>query len=218
MLLDNGGLISANALGEANGGNITIDAADGFVIAAPGSDSDVVARAVEGRGGRIDITAQGIYGLEVGEAVPGNRTNDIDASSEFGENGTVTINEIAPEPKDINLPETVLVTENQVDQRCGTDAAQLLNSFFITGRGGIPPSPREIVEGESGALVDLRIVSDESTGVANPSEFQMPEVDSQIREPIMEAQSWYRNSDGAVVLTAQTPMPLARTFMPAACN
>ncbi len=45
-----------------DGGNIPLDA--GFIVAVPEEDSDITANAFTGLGGNINITAQGVYGIE----------------------------------------------------------------------------------------------------------------------------------------------------------
>ncbi|MEM8721192.1 MAG: filamentous hemagglutinin N-terminal domain-containing protein [Cyanobacteria bacterium P01_G01_bin.39] len=79
---------------NANGGDITINAADGFVVAFPndtdGDGSDIAAFSSGGAGGNITIEAQGIFGIEEGSATPGNNTNDIDASGDL-DDGSVEI-------------------------------------------------------------------------------------------------------------------------------
>lgn len=66
LSLRNNSLISARATSDAaNGGNINIDASNGFVVAFPGGNngSDIIASASRGQGGNIKITAQSIFGL-----------------------------------------------------------------------------------------------------------------------------------------------------------
>ena len=89
LQLQNNSLISTSAGGLGNGGNIEITA--GTILAI--NDSDITATAVRGNGGNITITADGILGIEERKATPGNGTSDIDASSEFGEDGTVKISD-----------------------------------------------------------------------------------------------------------------------------
>src|SRR5919202_395863 len=83
LLMRNESLISANAGGEANGGNVTIDST--FIVATPPKGrqgSDIVANAVRGNGGRVSITTQGLFGIEFRpKQTP---LNDITASSDFG--------------------------------------------------------------------------------------------------------------------------------------
>ncbi len=64
---------------------------DADVIAAVDSEnSDIDASAVDGRGGRVELTTQGIFGITFRSA-PTN-LSDITVNSRFGPDGTVTIN------------------------------------------------------------------------------------------------------------------------------
>ena len=127
-------LISAEAIGTTgNGGNINIDT--NFVVAFPNQNSDIVASTAEGRGGDIDITTKAIFGLEERSSIPDNNTNDIDASSEFGLDGTVEINELDVNPAEglEELPVEVidvtgLVAQNLCQQGQGSE-------FVVTGKG-----------------------------------------------------------------------------------
>ena len=94
LTLRNNSTISARALEGADGGNIDIDA--NFVIAFPNQNNDIIARAARGNGGAIDITTRGIFGIEERPFNP--FTNDLDASSQFGLDGTIAINELEVDP------------------------------------------------------------------------------------------------------------------------
>ena len=89
LFLRNGSQISTTAGNQefgGDGGNITIDTP--FIVAVPRENSDITANAFEGSGGQINITAQGIFGIEERRASEENQTNDIDASitASFGRN------------------------------------------------------------------------------------------------------------------------------------
>ena len=62
-----------------DGGNIDINTQ--FLIAAPNTNSDIIANAASGRGGAINITASGIFGLTVRDQLTFD--NDITAFSEL---------------------------------------------------------------------------------------------------------------------------------------
>jgi large exoprotein involved in heme utilization and adhesion len=66
LLLRRGSQISATA-GTAgaggDGGNITIDAPRGFIVAVPGENSDITANAFSGQGGNVTIRAAGIFNI-----------------------------------------------------------------------------------------------------------------------------------------------------------
>ncbi|WP_081431834.1 LamG-like jellyroll fold domain-containing protein [Moorena sp. SIO3A5] len=141
--LKNESLISAQAL-EANGGNITIDN-NPFLIAFPptgDNGSDIIANAPMGQGGNIRINAFSIFGdIEERKAIPGNGTNDIDASGQT--DGVVTINTIDDflEREPNSLPTDP--AQPQFDQRC-QPSNSTGSSLINTGRGGIPPRPGQI--------------------------------------------------------------------------
>ncbi|HEY9625067.1 MAG TPA: filamentous hemagglutinin N-terminal domain-containing protein, partial [Crinalium sp.] len=58
LTLRHGSILSALATGGANGGNVQINARNGFIVAIPAENSDVIASAERGNGGQIGITAQ----------------------------------------------------------------------------------------------------------------------------------------------------------------
>ncbi|MDJ0743138.1 MAG: filamentous hemagglutinin N-terminal domain-containing protein, partial [Xenococcaceae cyanobacterium MO_167.B27] len=138
--------ISAEALEDADGGNITIDA--DFVIAFPNQNNDIIARAAEGIGGEINITTNGIFGIEERNSQPPNNTNDLDASSDIGLDGEVLINQPDVNPTEAleELPSDVvdvtrLVAQNLCQQGKGSE-------FIVTGKGGKAPSPSQVRNGE----------------------------------------------------------------------
>ena len=63
LLLSNSGQISAQAFQDADGGNVVINAADGFIVAVLDQDIDFIDNAVEVQGGYIVITVHNIFGL-----------------------------------------------------------------------------------------------------------------------------------------------------------
>ena len=87
LTLRNNSLISAQAQENANGGNINIDT--NFIVAFLNQNNDIIASAERGNGGNINITAEALFGIE--ERPLNDVTNDINASSEFGLDGTVSI-------------------------------------------------------------------------------------------------------------------------------
>ena len=143
IILKNNSLISARALENADGGNVTINADDGSIVAFPNQNNDIIANANQGNGGEINITTQGIFGLEERLSTPPNQTNDIDASSQFGLQGNFSLNtpEVDPTSGLIELPEAVgdasdQISQNPCEQGIGSE-------FIITGKGGLPPNPNE---------------------------------------------------------------------------
>jgi filamentous hemagglutinin family protein len=215
LRLRNNSLISAQATNNANGGNITIDT--GILIALPPNGtngSDIIASADRGRGGRIEIEAQGILGIRERKAIPDNRTNDIDASSEFGAPGTVAINTLLDPSRGLSqLPEEPVDSTRQISQQCvasGEDGSK----FTITGRGGLPQSPTEfispdMVQDDFGTPV----VSNPPTGESvKPSPTSPP-------KQLVEAQGWVIDDNGVVTLVAAAPTvtPHSPVLVPASC-
>ncbi|MBD2730936.1 filamentous hemagglutinin N-terminal domain-containing protein [Nostoc sp. FACHB-892] len=200
LLLRGGSEISTTAGTDqkgGNGGNISINAPNGFIVAVPGENSDITANAFTGIGGRVDIKANGIYGIQFRESP--TPLSDITASSEFGTQGTVELNTPGIDPNSglVELP-TVAV-DTQIGQGCYSPGyAQ--NSFIITGRGGLPPNPREafssnIVRPEWATLGPSNDINSQQTIKENPP-IPTPAA------PIVEATGWGTNTKGEIVLTA----------------
>lgn len=141
LVMRQGSQITARAFDKGNGGNIKVEA--GFIIALPDENSDITARALRERGGNIQITTRGLYGLSFQpRPIP---FSDITASSEFGIDGIVTINspEIDPSKSVNELPADLLDLSHQIDPVCSQ--LRQANRFVVTGRGGLPPSPQEVL-------------------------------------------------------------------------
>ncbi|NEP16445.1 MAG: S-layer family protein [Leptolyngbya sp. SIO4C1] len=206
IVLQRNSLISTTAgvgTGEGNGGNIDIDA--DFIVAPPSANSDIIANAVRGRGGNIRIAAQSLLGIQPRRAVPNNDSNDIDASSEFGLSGAVTLDQTFDERTQalIEIPITLIELSQVVDSRCSADS--LRNEFSITGRGGLPLTPADLPTDER-TLPDLGTVNLLTGSADAESRLRLPALPE--IEQIVEAQGWYVDENDSVVLTA-TPSQTA---------
>lgn len=204
VLLRNNALISTTAGTEqagGNGGNLRIDT--GTILAVPNEDSDLRANAFTGRGGNIDITANSIVGIE-----PRDRPtplSDITASSEFGISGTITLNTPDADPTRglVALPGDVVDASQQIAQNCaaGNVTTEELSEFVVTGRGGLPPNPNELLNSPPVAIPWATTeevgqedrISDRPLAIPSPPE-------------IIEARNWMIGSNGEVVLTAAAPV------------
>jgi filamentous hemagglutinin family protein len=205
LLMRDESLISAKASGDANGGNIDINTLFLLVLPPEGvNGSDIIASAERGDGGRIIITGEGIFGIEERPAIPGNRTNDIDASSQFGNPGQVITNvPLDPSRGLTQLPSTFIDPSGQINRTCAPSNRQ--NQFMVTGRGGLPENPTDLVspdwiQDDFGTVIP-RKEDDETEGQAD-------EENSSISHPpkqIIEAQGWIIDAEGNVVLTANVP-------------
>ncbi|MCC0175402.1 filamentous hemagglutinin N-terminal domain-containing protein [Waterburya agarophytonicola K14] len=146
LSLRNNGTISVETI-SGSGGNININT--DFIVAFPnqidGNGSDIIASAVGGDGGNITINADAVLGIVEQDAIADNNSNDIDASSDFGLNGTVsifTLNNDALEGT-TELPQNVVAAEQITAKACGVgrDNIAAQNSLVINGKGGIQIEP-----------------------------------------------------------------------------
>ncbi|OKH59303.1 two-partner secretion domain-containing protein [Scytonema sp. HK-05] len=171
LLVRRGSQISATAGTDqkgGNGGNITINAPEGFIVAVPNENSDITANAFNGTGGKININSLGIFNFTqrsredlVRELKTDNpselntqklSTNDITAFSLTNPtlSGQVSINtpDVDPSKGLLELPIVLTDTLGLIaDTGCAgvasTDSDTQKSNFTITGRGGLPPSPYE---------------------------------------------------------------------------
>ncbi|MEH2146356.1 two-partner secretion domain-containing protein [Nostoc sp.] len=202
LLLRRNSQISTNAGTEklgGNGGNININSR--FIVAVPKENSDISANAFTGKGGRVDITSDGLFGI-VPQKSPTEKS-DITASSELGVNGEVTINSLDSDPSRglIQLPSNLVDVSQQIAQGCTPRRGQNASSFIATGRGGLPQSSNEPLRGQAviTGWVDLpaqatrRVMDKLSTVIVTKSTDQ-----------IVEAQGWIVDANGDVILVAQS--------------
>jgi filamentous hemagglutinin family protein len=216
LLLRQNGKISARAGGQGNGGNITINTPNGFVIGVLRENSDIIAEALKGGGGRITINAAGIYGLE-------NRTqlfsdesiSEINASSEFGTDGSVELNTLEFQPKidSVNLP--TIPVDSRITQNCN-NSNLARSKFTITGRGGLPPDPSEILTSDAVQVnwVTLTSASSETNNSKSPT------LTTVRPESIVEATRWIVNQKGEIVLVSHLPSVTSHSswFTPTLCS
>lgn len=188
LILQHGSLISATAGGLGEGGNVSIQSP----IIGGFENSDITANAINGRGGNVDITTQGLFGLKYRSQLTPD--SDITASSQYGINGTVQVNSFGVNPNAglVQLPTNTIDPNQKVVQGCKASRG---NSFVITGRGGIPENPMQQVNGDR-TWADLRDFSKHrpSTGTTQPP----------TSTPLIEATTWRRNPvTGNVELIAE---------------
>ncbi|MCC5661965.1 filamentous hemagglutinin N-terminal domain-containing protein [Nostoc sp. XA010] len=196
LIMSRNSNIFTNATGEnVIGGNINIDT--DFLIGF--KNSDISANSTNFRGGNVRINAQGIFGIQFRD-VASDTTSDITATGANPEfSGSVELNtpDVDPNSGLVELP-TVAV-DTQIAQGCYSPGyAQ--NSFIITGRGGLPPNPREAfssntVRPEWATLGPSNDINSQQTIKEKPPIPTTP-------APIIEATGWGTNTKGEIVLTA----------------
>ncbi|MBD2543999.1 two-partner secretion domain-containing protein [Planktothricoides raciborskii] len=189
--LRNNSNITASAFGEATGGNITLN--NDNLIAL--ENSDISANAEQSFGGRIVINANGIFGTDFRDI--NTPFSDITASSDLGAefSGTVKLNtpDVDPASGLVALENNVISLSNLIADTCDASAG---SSFYVIGRGGLPPNPDAWL-GSDTVWIDPRI-DDRANYSASiePSEA----IDNQ---RIVEATGWTVDADGSVKLIAQ---------------
>jgi len=194
LTLRENSLISARAFNNARGGNLSIDA--GFIIAFPQENNDILANALFGRGGNITIATEGIFGLEEGNSIPANLTNDIDASSEFGAAGIVSVS--FPTISKVEGQLDIGVDEIDVESLFQSTFCQVKGKsrFFATGRSGIPRIPDNTILPEH-TWSDWRTIETAEERVGTVAETK-----TAIAPPKIDLiQGWVIDEDGNVVLT-----------------
>lgn len=118
-----------NASAMLNGGNIDIDPT--YVVL---QNSPITANAILGNGGNIFITTNFLLA---------DAGSTISASSQFGQNGTISIQSpISPSSgKIVPLGKSLLDAKSLTTQRCAAMAGGELSSFTVAGRDTVPLEP-----------------------------------------------------------------------------
>jgi filamentous hemagglutinin family protein len=172
---------------NGNGGNITINSP--LIIAAPGNN-DISANAFAGNGGKVNISSQGLFGVQ-NRLIGSDSTNDITASSTFGQSGNINISTPGTDPgKDsTELPNVTTDASNQISQVCSANNRQ--NKLTVTGRGGLPPNANDPLTSDV-VWQDTRAASPQPVAISatNPAQLAPPAV------------GWVFDGKGKVTLVA----------------
>jgi filamentous hemagglutinin family protein len=182
IFLNDQGEISA-ATNLNTGGNINLDANKLFLL----GESELTAEANIGRGGNININTDGLL------QCAGCR---LSASSQLGVDGEVNINTLEPNPniEIVDIPIQLTEPEESVALACPTNQQPNTSQLTISGRGGLPPRPNEPLTSESFV----------SFGKSNNQRQNIRAKTHRNSTLPAPARNWYVNSQGEVVLTAQT--------------
>ncbi|MBD2511679.1 filamentous hemagglutinin N-terminal domain-containing protein [Nostoc muscorum FACHB-395] len=213
LILRDRSSITTNATGKnIPGGNISIDAKQGFIIAVPQENSDISANSLDFRGGNVTINAQAIFGTQFRKTP--TSASDITAtgvSPQF--NGSVQINTPDVDPNNglVQLPTDFVDRSGLIAQGCPANKG---NSFTVSGRGGLPPLPTQALRTNQTATVNwvtLNPQEQRSASVGENSHLRRsksPKLEvPQISPTIVEATGWVINKSGTVELTAFAPIP-----------
>ncbi len=223
---------------SSNGGNITIDARNGFIVTAPNENNDIMANAFSGSGGKVDIKTKQNFWIsplkrielekrlgtaDANRLNPSNlKTNDITAISQVNPNLSEQMN-ITPPEIDITaglspLPNSVTDPSNQINPNCSAKAIAN-NSFTNVGRGGIPATPKDPLNEQEIATNWVRINPQDTRSLTPLAATPAPATQlytSAEAKPIVEAQAWRRERNGDIVLVATASGNLSRPPQPQA--
>ncbi len=198
-----------------DGGNFTLNMPDGFIVATPNQNSDIITNAFSGRGGKITIKALGVFGMVVRyreelvrllETNDPSRldarelpTNDITLYSQTGSSfeGTTKLQFTR-----VELPANLVDTSQLLDTSCNPRSKQQASSFIITGRGGLPLNPYNFLS-PNAVLVDWVTLNPSTREVKSPPVTIKPTTATP--KPIVEATGWVMNAKGELKLTANAP-------------
>ncbi len=150
LVLRRGSSITTNASGNnITGGDITIDGKNGFIVALPWENSDIRADSENFRGGNVTIkNTAGIYGIQPRKE-PLPNSSDITATGATPNlSGNIQVNppELDPNNGLVELPVNLVDASNQINTACTPGGSQFDHEFVVTGRGGLPMSPTEILQ------------------------------------------------------------------------
>lgn len=168
---------TATAGGSGDGGNIIIEA-DNVVLL---ENSQINANAFMGMGGNVEISTEGLFVCQ---------SCQVSASSELGVDGVVDIETLEPTPlNSLDISQRPTQAQEEVAVACPSEPGNSTSQLTITGRGGLPNRPQELLNARS-------LIKFDSTAQTTAN----PKKQTNLPAP---ARGWYRTSEGKVVLTAQ---------------
>ncbi len=201
ILLRNGSNITTNATGSnIPGGNIEINTQ--FLVAGKNEDSNISANSRDFRGGNVTINAYSIFGIQ--PRLQPTPLSDITATgANFTLGGTlnVTTARIDPTSSLVELPTEFYDLSQLIVNTC---PAQKGNSFIITGRGGLPPTPEQQLDDDADWQDQRRFTVARKTANSTPHNQTTHNSNLKSRAPIIEATEWRKTPTGEVLLIAST--------------
>ncbi|MHC5778803.1 hypothetical protein [Nostoc sp.] len=151
---------------------MTLHIPNGFIVATLNENSDIIPNAFTGWGDVIKIVAKGIFGSGVRYSLS------------------------------VELPRNLVDAPQQIDTSCNPGSKQKASSFIITGRGGLPRNPYDLLS-PNAVLVDWVTFDPHIDNRKIPSVTTKPTTAT--LKPIVEATGWVINAKGEMELTANAP-------------
>ncbi|MBW4608408.1 MAG: filamentous hemagglutinin N-terminal domain-containing protein [Hassallia sp. WJT32-NPBG1] len=239
LILRGGSAITTSATGNnITGGNINIDAKNGFIVAVPRENSDISANSADFRGGNVTINASGIFGTQFRNA-PTLESEITATGANPSLSGNVQINtpNLDPTRGLVELSSDVADQSRLIAQGCPASQG---NVFIVTGRGGLPPLPSQALRSNQTATVDwvtqgsqrraevtnvVRAASltGEATGVetSRGGERERGRIakvsGSKLPNQIVPATGWVINDKGDVTLIASVANSMPQSLTPSTC-
>jgi filamentous hemagglutinin family protein len=214
LILRRGSAITTNATGNnITGGNINIDAKNGFIVAFPGENSDISANSADFRGGNVAIDASGIFGTQFRNAP--TLESDITATGANPSlSGNVQINtpDLDPTRGLLKLSSDVADQSHLIARGCPANRGDV---FIITGRGGLPPLPSEALRSNQTATVNWVTQGESRRG--GEGERITKVSDSKLPNQIVPATGWVINDKGDVTLIASTTKTIPESLTSTTC-
>jgi large exoprotein involved in heme utilization and adhesion len=227
ILLRNGSNISTNARGvNIPGGNISIDTR--FLIAVLNEDSNISANSEDFRGGNVRINAFSIFGIQ--PSLVSTPLSDITATgATFALPGTIDVTTAGLDPTSglVQLPTDLVDASGLIAQGCPADKG---NSFVITGRGGLPPTPEQELDDDAewhdrtiltiAQQINREEKARDITSDTNAEALRPSVVPQSTTPSIIEATGWQKTATGDVILVANTPEPTVQNslYQPVTCH
>jgi len=204
LLLRNGSQITAQALNTANGGNIGIES--GIILGPPNENNDIIANAATGDGGSINLRGDRVFGFTTATnstttQLRNNTTNDISASSQFGQSGEIVLENLGLDPSQGLFEIPIIAAPSNVQNDCLAIGQSGTSNFIITGQRDRPTAPTAPL-GENELSVDLgpEVITQ---SIQNASTSSPANLTSSANRDA-EAQSWVRDENGKFFFVSQS--------------
>lgn len=190
LILRRASNITTNATGsEVIGGNINVTTS---VLGALES-SKITANSVNSRGGNINIKTQGLFRSYDSAITASGATSAL--------SGNVNITTlIDPNRGLVEIPINLVDPSTQILAACSPSLPQNQNSFTVTGRGGLPISPKDLLQDVNTYGSWIKLSNSVGSKIEQPIQAQK----DKIANPIIEAAGWTFDSHGQVYLVAST--------------
>jgi filamentous hemagglutinin family protein len=183
--------------------SITTNATNPFVIGGDiiiGADvlgilenSKITANSANFRGGNINITTQGLFRSFDSAIAASGATSELS-----GNVNVITI--LDPSRGLVEIPINLVEPSGLILARCSPRNSPTQNSFTVTGRGGLPISPEELLQDVN----TIRNWINSSNSVSSTSGQSIQSQKDKTVNPIVEASGWKVDNRGQVYLVANT--------------